>query len=324
MQLSVITPIFNEEEGLLELYKRLTRSIEPITKDYEIIFVNDGSSDSSPIIIDQIAANDTKVKFIHLSRNFGHQIAISAGLEHCKGDAAVIIDGDLQDPPELIPELYGKMQEGYEVVYAKRRIRKGESWFKKVTAHAFYQFMHKTASIDIPTEVGDFRIISRKIIECLKRMPEQNKFLRGQIAWMGFRQTAILYDREERKYGKTGYSLSKMINLAGDAVTSFSSKPLKWVTRFGFLVSFISFCLIIYALYRHVVIGKTIDGWTSIIVSTMFIGGVQILAIGVIGSYISRINKNVVDRPLYLIDKTNISIDSEYERAYRTSAKQRE
>lgn len=305
--LSIIVPIYNEQESIIELHSRLNHSLNNLTFEYEIIFIDDGSQDRSFDIINQLASKDSRIKYIHLSRNFGHQIAISAGIDHCQGDAAIIIDGDLQDPPELIPVLCNKFMEGYDVVYAKRNKRKGESIFKKLTAKAFYKVMKKATSIDIPEDVGDFRIISRKVIDCLKQMPEQNKFLRGQIAWMGFKQCAIYYDRDGRKYGKTGYSLSKMIDLAGDAITSFSNKPLKIVTRFGFIVSFISFCLIIYALYRHIITGKTIDGWTSIIVSSMFIGGVQILAIGVIGSYLGRINKNIVARPLYLIDSTNIN-----------------
>jgi dolichol-phosphate mannosyltransferase len=211
----------------------------------------------------------------------------------------------LQDPPELIIDLFKKYQEGYEVVYAKRKERKGESAFKKVTAKLFYRILKRITAIDIPLDTGDFRLMDRKVVNYLNQMPEQNKFLRGQIAWLGFKQTGVFFNRDKRKYGKTGYSLSKMLRLAMDGITSFSDKPLQLVTKLGFTISFLSFIIILYAIYSHFILDKTITGWTSLIISSMFIGGVQLISIGVIGEYISRINKNVLKRPLYIIEKTN-------------------
>lgn len=309
--ISVIIPIYNEEKIIPELYQRLRDSVLKVSPNYELIFVNDGSRDNSLYHLMQLAKTDSKVFFINFSKNFGHQIAVTAGLDHCSGDAVVIIDGDLQDPPELIPELYAKHREGYEVVYAKRAQRKGETFFKKATAKMFYRLLKKITSIDIPLDTGDFRLIDKKIVEYLRLMPEKNKFLRGQISWMGFRQTGVEFVREERKYGKTGYSLSKMINFAVDGITSFSDKPLRWVTNVGILVSLISFLIILYAVIAHFFLKQTITGWTSLIISSMFIGGVQLISIGIIGEYISRINKNVLNRPLYLIENTNIKIETD-------------
>jgi dolichol-phosphate mannosyltransferase len=254
----------------------------------------------------RLAEQDAGVFYINFSRNFGHQIAVTAGLDACSGEAVAIIDGDLQDPPELIAEMYAKYKEGYEIVSAKRMQRKGEGVFKKFTAKLFYRLLQRMTSIHIPVDTGDFRLIDKKIVAYLKQMPEQNKFLRGQIAWLGFRQTHVLFNREKRKYGKTGYPFGKMLRLALDGITGFSDKPLQWVTKLGFIVSFISFIIILYAVYSHFILDRTITGWTSLIISSMFIGGVQLISIGVIGEYISRINRNVLNRPLYIIERTNI------------------
>src|SRR5690606_16986227 len=202
--------------------------------------------------------------------------------------------------------MFEKCKEGYDVVYAKRKDRKGESIFKKLTAKLFYRVLKQITSIDIPLDTGDFRLIDQKVVHYLNQMSEQNKFLRGQIAWLGFKQTQVLFDRDKRKYGKTGYTLNKMIHFAMDGITAFSDKPLQLVTKLGFVISFISFVIILYAIYSHYVLHQTITGWTSLIISSMFIGGVQLISIGVIGEYISRINKNVLKRPLYIIEKSNI------------------
>lgn len=310
MQLSIIIPIYNEEQILPELHERLTKAALQITEDYELIFVNDGSRDGSLYGLMQIAEKDAKSFYINFSRNFGHQIAVTAGIDNCSGDVVVIIDGDLQDPPELIPELYKKHKEGFEVVYARRESREGESFFKKFTAKMFYRTLRNLTSVDIPLDTGDFRLIDRKIVDCLKQMPEQNKFLRGQIAWLGFNQTAVYFSRDKRKYGKSGYPLSKMLKFAMDGITSFSDKPLGFVTRAGFIISGLSFLVILYAIFAHFVLNHTITGWTSLIVSSMFIGGVQLVSIGIIGEYISRINKNVLDRPLYIIKDSNLKSKS--------------
>ena len=304
--ISIVVPIYNEEKNIPILYERLKKAASAISPNHELIFVNDGSKDASFVELMRLAEQDEHVFYINFSRNFGHQIAVTAGLDYSKGEAVVIIDGDLQDPPELIPELYAKYKEGYEVVYAQRLKRKGESWFKKISAKWFYRILKKMTHINIPVDTGDFRLIDRKIVECLKQMPEQNKFLRGQIAWIGFKQTAVHFERQERIHGKTNYPFSKMLKLALDGITSFSDKPLAVVTRAGLVVSGISFFVILYAIFSHFVLDRTISGWTSLIISSMFIGGIQLFSIGIIGEYISRINKNVLNRPLYIVGKTNM------------------
>lgn len=306
--LSIIIPIYNEAQIIPELHRRLTNAAKEITEDYELIFINDGSRDNSLNELKMVAQQDSKSFFINFSRNFGHQIAVTAGIDHCKGEAIAIIDGDLQDPPELIPEMYRKHKEGYEVVYARRETREGESFFKKFTAKMFYRTLRNLTSVDIPLDTGDFRLIDRRIVDVLKQMPEQNKFLRGQIAWLGFRQTAVYFNRDKRKFGKSGYPLSKMLKFAMDGITSFSDKPLEFVTRLGFIISGLSFLVILYAVFSHFFLKETITGWTSLIISSMFIGGVQLISIGIIGEYISRINKNVLQRPLYIIWESNIDL----------------
>jgi len=273
---------------------------------HELIFVNDGSKDNSIGIIRKLARESSTVKFIDFSRNFGHQIAVTAGLDKASGDAIVIIDADLQDPPEVIADLYEKMKEGYEVVYAKRRKRDGESKFKLWTAKLFYRILAKITSTNIPVDTGDFRIIDSKIVKVLKKMPEKNKFLRGQIAWIGFNQTYVEYDRANRNAGDTGYTVRKMLHFALDGITAFSDLPLKLVTYFGFIVSFIAFLIMLYALYSRFILDDYAQGWTSLILSILFIGGVQMIAIGIIGEYLSRMNSNIRDRPLYIVRDTNL------------------
>jgi len=308
IDLSVIVPIYNEEESIDELYKRLVDNVLKVTDNYEFIFINDGSKDRSLYKLMQLAQKDSRVYYINFSRNFGHQIAVTAGIDFCTGEAVVIIDADLQDPPELIPELYKKFREGHEVVYAKRAKRKGESWFKLVTAKLFYRILKRVTSFNIPVDTGDFRLVDRKIIDYLKMMPEQNKFLRGQIAWLGFNQSFVEYVREERKYGKTGYPFSKMLKFAFDGITSFSDKPLMLVTRAGIWLSAFSLLVILYTLYGRFILKTTITGWTSLTISIMFFGGIQLISVGIIGLYISRINKNIINRPLYIVDNSNMQI----------------
>ncbi len=306
IKISVVVPIYNEEKIIAQLYERLINTVSKLTNEYEIIFVNDCSKDNSLTKLQDLAKINKKLKYLSFSKNFGHQIAITAGLYHSNGNAVIIIDGDLQDPPELITELYKKYKEGYKVVYAKRRIRKGETSFKRFTAKLFCRILSKITLTDIPIDTGDFRLIDRIIVEQLKKMPESNKFLRGQIAWMGFKQTFVEFDREKRRFGKTGYSLSKMLKFAMDGITSFSNFPLKLVLFAGILVSLIAFFIILYALHSKFILKEAISGWTSIIISTMFIGGIQLLSIGIIGEYISRINIDVKKRPLFIIEDSNI------------------
>ncbi len=306
MEISIVVPLYNEEKNIRLMHDRLVSSILKITSNFEIIYVNDGSNDNSFLELLKLSNEDERVKYINFSRNFGHQIAVTAGLDYSKGAAVVIIDGDLQDPPEVIPEMYVLYKEGFEVVYGQRLIRKGESFLKKITAKYFYRILKKITNINIPVDTGDFRLIDRKIVNDLKNMPEQNKFLRGQIAWLGYRQTSIFFERDERKFGETGYPFSKMLKFALDGITGFSDVPLQFVTKTGIFISFISFLVILYAIFSHLILERTITGWTSLIISSMFIGGVQLISVGIIGEYSSRINKNVQNRPLYIVSETNV------------------
>lgn len=305
--ISVIVPIYNEEKNILPIFLRLVDSLKITLEKFEIIFINDGSRDHSIFELKNLASRHEFVKFINFSRNFGHQIAVSAGLDMCKGNFAVIIDADGQDPPELIPEMYNKLNEGYEIVYARRNKRKGESVFKKITAKLFYRILSKLTSVDIPIDTGDFRIIKKKVVEHIKKMPEKQKFLRGQMAWLGFSQTYIEYDRNERLSGKTGYTLKKMLRLALDGITSFSNFPLRLATISGFLCAFAGLILILYTLYSRFILKDYEKGWSSLMITIIFLGGIQLIGIGIIGEYISRIYDNIRNRPLYIIDETNIN-----------------
>jgi len=301
LDLSIIIPIYNEQENIPVLYDRLKKVVENMSVSYELLFINDGSNDDSLGVLIALFNADRNVNYINFSRNFGHQIAVTAGIDNCAGNAVVIIDADLQDPPELIVDLYSKLKEGFQVVYARRKSRSGESFMKKFTAKLFYRILAKITSIKIPVDTGDFRIMDRKIVDVLKQMPEQQKYLRGQIAWAGFNQTYITYDRDERYAGSTGYTYKKMIQFALDGITGFSNLPLKFATIAGFFVSAITFILSIYALYARFISKDYVPGWTSLILAILFIGGVQLITIGIIGEYISRVSSNVRNRPLYII-----------------------
>lgn len=305
MELSIVVPVFNEEKVLPILHERLVNVISSITNEYEIIFVNDGSIDQSIKVIKELASKFQQVKYIDFSKNFGHQIAVFAGLEYAKGDAIVIIDADLQDPPELITSLYAKLNEGYDVVYARREQREGESWHKLLTAKLFYRFINRLSEVPIPLDTGDYRIITKRINTIITSMPEHNKFLRGQIAWAGFNQTAVLYKREERYAGATNYPYAKMFSFAFDGITAFSNLPLRLATYLGFVVSFLSFLVIIYTLYQKYINHDVVPGWSSLMVSILFIGGVQLICLGIIGEYLGRIMDNVKNRPLYIVKETN-------------------
>ncbi|MEO1623636.1 MAG: glycosyltransferase family 2 protein [Bacteroidota bacterium] len=307
MDISVVIPVYNEEKNIYLLHQRLSDILQKMNIRYELVFVNDGSADRSMALIKGLSESDECVKFLDFSRNFGHQIAVTAGLDYTSGDAVVIIDADLQDPPELIVDMYKKRQEGFEVVYAKRKTRKGESWLKLLTARVFYRLLSRITSISIPVDTGDFRMIDRKIVNILRKMPEKNKYLRGQISWIGFRQTYVEYERQERNAGETGYTYKKMIRFALDGVTGFSDLPLRIVTYFGIIVSAFAFVVTIYAIYARFILRDYEPGWTSLILSVLFIGGIQMIAIGIIGEYLSRMNNNIRNRPLYIVNETNIS-----------------
>ena len=305
IDLSVVIPIFNEEMNLVPMNNRIIAAIAPLQLQYEIIYINDGSKDRSLPIILGLSKDNASVKYIDFSRNFGHQIAISAGLEHASGESIVIMDGDGQDPPELIPELLTKAKEGFEVVYAKRKKRKGESFLKKITAKLFYRFLANITQIEIPLDTGDFRLIDKKVQKVLLKMPEQHKYLRGQIAWIGFNSTFVEYDREERMGGSTKFTYSKMMRFATDGISGFSNWPLKVATMLGFAVSGIAFILILYSLYQKF-FGYTEVGWTSLHISVLFLGGVQLLGIGILGEYLGRVSENVKNRPTYIVKDSNI------------------
>jgi polyisoprenyl-phosphate glycosyltransferase len=304
---SIVIPVLNEEGNLPVLYERLSTVLKNLATDYELLFINDGSSDQSLLLLKTYADRDAHIKIIDFSRNFGHQLAVTAGLDHCHGDCAVIIDADLQDPPELIIELITKWNAGYQVVYAQRVKRKGEHFIKVFTARIFYRLLKKLANIEIPLDTGDFRLIDRKVIESLKAMPERNRFIRGMVSWIGLRQTSVQYVREERLSGKTKYPLFKMIRFALTGLTSFSLVPLQLASLFGFLVSVISFLAGLYTIYLKIFTTRTIPGWTSLMIALLFLGGIQLITLGIIGEYVGRISEEVKQRPAYIIqDKINL------------------
>ena len=305
MNISIVIPVFNEASNLPTLTERLQSALKEIGS-HEIIFVNDGSKDTSLETIIKLSKIYATVKYITLSRNYGQQIAISAGLDHASGQYVVIIDADLQDPPELITSLYQKAISGYDVVYAKRKSRTGESAFKTRSAYLFYRLLSRMNKFEMPLDTGDFRIISQKVVHALRRMPERQKFLRGQMAWIGLKQSFVTYDRDERHSGTTGYGLGKMFRLAMDGIVNFSDVPLRLVTYFGFIIVLVTFLLGIYTLYSKYVLNDYVAGWPSLMISILFIGGIQMLAIGIIGEYLSRIHNNTLQRPLYIIEDKKI------------------
>jgi len=299
--LSLIVPIYNEEATIDELRARLLPVLEPLGT-FEVILINDGSTDRSAEMLDALCAADPRFTALHFSRNFGHQAAVTAGMHAVTGECAVIIDADLQDPPELIVEMMKKWREGFDVVYAQRRARAGESRFKKGTAFLFYRTLTALTEVQVPTDTGDFALLDRKVIDILNSMPERNRFVRGLRAWVGFRQTAVEYDRAERFAGETKYPFRKMIALAFDGIFSLSKAPLRLSIYFGFLSAGLSFLLgIIFIIERLMGTFQTVRGWASTIVVVLFLGGVQLICMGAIGEYIGRTYDEAKQRPLYII-----------------------
>jgi dolichol-phosphate mannosyltransferase len=302
--ISFIIPCYNEEESLDTLYSELIKILAEVEKKYEteVFCINDGSRDKTFEMLTAIHEKDKRFKIINFSRNFGHQIAVTAGLDYVKGDAVVIMDADMQDPPTVSLEMIQKWEEGYEVVYGQRKAREGETIFKKFTAFAFYRILDSLADIRIPKDTGDFRLMDRKVVETLKKFGERNRFLRGLVSYVGFKQTAVLFERPESIRSVTHYPFKKMIKLAFDGITSFSTVPLKWITSFGFFVSFLSFLGIIYAVYERIANPETtVAGWTFMVTAIFFIGGVQMIMLGILGTYIGRIYSEVQKRPLYIV-----------------------
>ena len=305
-KISVVVPMYYEEEVALECYKRLEGVLSNLENyENEIIFVNDGSKDKTLEILSNIASENENVKVISFARNFGHQAAVTAGLKYVTGDVILIIDADLQDPPELLPEMLKLWEEGNEVIYGQRKTREGESAFKLFTAKMFYQTLNALSDVEIPKNTGDFRLVDRKVVDTINSLPEHNKFLRGLFSWVGYKQYAFEYERKERFAGKTKYPLKKMLKLAADGIIGFSTKPLKILGGLGIISIIISFIILIYSILSFAFEWNNLaPGWTSIMVSITFFAGVQLLSIWVLSEYIGRIYDETKNRPQYVIDKT--------------------
>ena len=305
-KLTLVIPMYYEEKVVEECYKRAKDNLEKLEKyEHEIIFVNDGSQDKTLEILEGIAKKDKKVKVISFSRNFGHQAAVTCGLQYVTGDAVIIIDADLQDPPELIPDMVKLWEDGNEVIYGKRKSRKGESAFKLFSAKMFYKTLNTLSDVEIPRDTGDFRLVDRKVVDTINSLPEHNKFLRGLYSWVGYKQIPFEYERQERVAGETKYPLKKMVKLASDGIISFSTKPLKIVGALGVVSIIISIILLIYALVSY--FSKSINisaGWTSIMCVVTFFGGIQLMSIWIIAEYVGRIYDETKQRPQYIVDKT--------------------
>lgn len=300
--ISYVFPIYNEEGNIPLLYKTMSKLLATHPAyEYELVFVNDGSKDNSLALLEDLQQHDDRIVVIDFARNFGHQIAVTAGLDHAHGDAVVIMDSDMQDPPKVSFELIEKWGEGYDVVYAQRRTRK-DTFFKKLTADLFYRTLQYLADIDIPRNTGDFRLVDRKVVDEIKRFKEHNRFLRGMVSYVGFRQTAVTFDRDARHAGETGYPLKKMLKFAADGIFSFSSAPLKLISRLGYTIAGLSIVGILYALGVKIFSpAQVVEGWAFTTISIFFIGGVQLIMLGVLGSYIGRIYTETQNRPLYMV-----------------------
>ncbi|MGH7737439.1 MAG: glycosyltransferase family 2 protein [Candidatus Tyrphobacter sp.] len=304
--LSIVVPLYNEEGSVEPLLDRIASILERIGKPYEIVIVNDGSGDGTLQRVREQMRARRGIVLVNLSRNFGHQLAATAGIDAAAGDAVILMDGDLQDPPELIAEFVAKWEQGYDVVYAVRRSRRGESLFKVLTARLFYRLVRRMTKVDIPLDAGDFRLMSRRVVEALKRSPERHRFLRGMVSWVGFKQIGVEYDRDVRYAGVSKYPFGRMLRFAIDGITSFSDAPLRLASYLGFAASAIAF---IYALY--VIVSKLVNvnplgytpGWASTIVAVLFLGGVQLIGIGILGEYLGRIYDEVKGRPIYLVSE---------------------
>jgi glycosyltransferase involved in cell wall biosynthesis len=298
--LSVVAPIFNERESVEELWRRLTVVLGPLG-DYEILLIDDGSTDGSWDALRGLAARDERLRLLKLSRNFGHQVALTAGLDAARGDAVVLIDGDLQDPPELIPQLVARWEEGYDVVYAVRERRDGESRVRLFAIGTFYRLFRRMAATDIPADTGDFRLLSRRAVDSLGRMPERARYLRGMTSWIGFPQAGVGYRRDARYAGASKYSFAKLLRLASDGIASFSTAPIKLLTRLGFVM--ITFCagVLAWTLYTRFFTHDAPQGWTSVLAVVLLLGGVQLLGMGIVGQYIARIFDETKQRPLYFV-----------------------
>jgi dolichol-phosphate mannosyltransferase len=309
--LSVVVPCFEEEAVIAETYRRLAAAVRSIHGvRAEFVFVDDGSRDHTLEMLSAIAETDTDVRVVALSRNFGHQIALSAGLEHASGDAVAVIDADLQDPPEVLAEFVEKWRAGYDVAYGVRRQRDGETGFKLATAHLFYRLMRRLSDTEIPYDAGDFRLLDRAVVDGLLAMPERDRFLRGMVSWVGFRQIAVPYDRAPRAAGETKYPFRRMVRFALDGIFSFSAKPLRLATYFGFFASGIAVIGVFYAFFLRIMTATVVPGWATLLIAVLFLGGVQLVSLGIMGEYVARIYGQVKARPLYLV-RERIGFDAD-------------
>lgn len=303
LELSVVVPCYNEEDGIAELHRRVSAACKDcVGESYELVLVNDGSSDRTWSLMTSLTKNDKQVVAINLSRNHGHQLALSAGLSICRGDRIFVIDADLQDPPELLPKMMERMDDGCDVVFGQRLKREGETVFKKATAYAFYRLLDRLVDINIPTDTGDFRLMSRRALDVLNSMPEQHRFIRGMVSWIGLRQEALPYERAARFAGETKYPLSKMIRFAIDAITGFSVRPLRMASYLGMGFGLATMLLMGYVLMQYI-LNHTIEGWTSLAVIILALGSVQLFVVGVMGEYLGRLYMESKRRPLYIIQE---------------------
>jgi len=304
IELSIVIPVYNEKENIPVLTGALEKVLDELKVSYEIIYVDDGSSDGTPEEISRLHHRNPQVKLISLSRNFGHQVALSAGLDHVQGAAVIMMDGDMQHPPELLHELVSRWKEGYDIVYTIRRDAEDAKAFKKWSASLFYWLINRLTKIPVPVGAADFRLMDRRVADKLRTFQEQSRFFRGLVSWIGFRQTGVPYTAPARTSGASGYSMGKMIRLALDGITSFSSFPLRIATYMGIMVSCISFIYGIYTLWMALFSDKVVPGWASLMLMVLFLGGVQLLTLGILGEYIGRIYEQVKGRPLYIVMKT--------------------
>ena len=303
-KISILIPAYNEQEVLEPLYQRLgTLANDNKSYDFEFLFVNDGSRDKTLSIIKELADKDDRVSYVDLSRNFGKEIAMIAGLDHVTGDATVIIDADLQDPPELIPKMIKYWEDGYEDVYAKRNSRSGETWLKKATSKLYYRILQKSTNIPIQRDTGDFRLLDRVCVDALKQIRESQRYTKGMFSWIGYKKKEITYDRDPRVAGESGWSYSKLINFAIDGLTSFTTAPLRISSIMGIIVSLVAFIYIVYLVFRTILFGTDLAGYPSMMAVILFLGGVQLLSLGVIGEYIGRIFNETKGRPLYFVQE---------------------
>ncbi|HYF39684.1 MAG TPA: glycosyltransferase family 2 protein [Gemmatimonadales bacterium] len=302
--LAVVIPCYNEEGNLRETHRRVSGAIAQASSVYEIVYVDDGSSDATPEMLQQLQLEDPHVRVVYLSRNFGHQFAVTAGLAHAQGDAVIVMDADLQDPPEVVVEMVRRWEEGYDVVYGVRTDREGETRFKLLTARLFYRLIHWLSDTDIPLDTGDFRLLDRKVVDAIVAMPERDRFLRGMVSWTGFRQIGVPYRRAARYAGETKYPIPKMVRFALDGILSFSIKPLRLSTLLGFVSAGLALVVILYALALRLFTDQWVPGWTALIIAILFLGGAQLLSLGIIGEYIGRLYGEAKRRPLYLVQET--------------------